>query len=129
MVDWLERRDLDYNYEVLTTAHGGLRGPPKEDALASTLARPQQLLAYQSDSSLFELAAAYGYGLARNHCYPDGNKRMALAAMDIFLMLNDIDLVADEAEAVVILRAVAAGEFAEEDLATWLEANSRPLDP
>lgn len=109
--------------------HGGLKGPPKEDALSATLARPQHLLAYEPDSSLFELAAAYGYGLARNHCYPDGNKRIALAAMDIFLMLNEMDLVADEAEAVVIVRAVAAGEFSQQDLATWLEANSKPLVP
>lgn len=128
MTDWLERRDVDYNYDILMGAHGGLKGLPNENALAATLARPQQLLAYQSESTLFDLAAAYGYGFARNHCYPDGNKRLALVAMDVFLMLNDIDLVADEAEAVVIVNEVAADEFSQEDLALWLEQNSRPLD-
>lgn len=100
---------------------------PNEDKLAATLARPQHLLAYEPESSLFELAAAYGYGFARNHCFPDGNKRVALASMDIFLMLNGHDLVPDEAEAVAIVNAVAADEFSQADLAEWLEHNSTPL--
>lgn len=125
MTDWLERRDVDYNYKILMAQHGGLKGPPDEDALAATLARPQ----HEPASNLFELAAAYGYGFARNHCFPDGNKRIALAAMDVFLMLNDVDLVPDEAEAVVIVNEVAADELSQEDLASWLEQNSRPLDP
>ena len=129
MTDWLERRDVDYNYKFLMAQHGGPKGPPDEDALAATLARPQQLLAYEPESNLFELAASYGYGFARNHCFPDGNKRIALAAMDIFLMLNNVDLVPDEAEAVVIVNEIAADELSQEDLASWLEQNSRPLDP
>ncbi len=127
MAVWLERRDVDYNYEVLMAQHGGLHGLPNEDTLGATLARPQYLLAYESESSLFELAAAYGYGFARNHCFPDGNKRVALASMDIFLMLNGHDLVPDEAEAVAIVNAVAADEFSQADLAEWLEHNSTPL--
>jgi death-on-curing protein len=127
LTDWLERRDVDYNYEVLMAQHGGLQGLPNEDTLAATLARPQQLLAYEPESTLFELAAAYGYGFARNHCFPDGNKRVALAAMDAFLMLNGQDLVPDEAEAVVIVNEVAADEYSQEDLAVWLEQNSTPL--
>lgn len=106
---------------------GGLSGLPDENALAATLARPQQLLGYEPDSTLFELAAAYGYGFARNHCFPDGNKRIALAAMDVFLMLNGQDLVPDEAEAVVIVEAVAAGEYSQSDLSEWLERNSAYL--
>ncbi len=125
MTDWLERRDVDYNYEVLMAQHGGLQGLPNEDTLAATLVRPQQLLTYEPDSTLFELAA--GYGFARNHCFSDGNKRLALAAMDVFLMLNGQDLVADEAEAVIIINAVAADEFSQEDLAEWLEHNSTLL--
>lgn len=127
MTDWLERRDVDYNYEILMEQHGGLPGLPNEDTLAATLARSQQLLTYEPESTLFELAAAYGYGFARNHCFPDGNKRIALAAMDIFLMLNGQDLLPDEAEAVVIINAVAADEFSQEDLAEWLEQNSTLL--
>ncbi len=107
--------------------YGGLPGLPNEDALAATLARPQQLLTYEPDSTLFDLAAAYGYGFARNHCFPDGNKRVALAAMDVFLILNGQDLVPDEAEAVAIVDEVAADELSQEELAEWLEQNSTPL--
>lgn len=127
MVEWLERRDVDLFYESLMKQHGGLQGPADDELLAATLARPRQLLAYQPESTLFDLAAAYGYGFARNHCFPDGNKRIALAAIDVFLMLNGQDLVADEAETVVIVNAVAADEFSQEELARWLEQNSSPL--
>jgi len=107
--------------------HGGLQGTPNDDTLAAALARPQQLLSYEPESTLFDLAAAYGYGFARNHCFPDGNKRISLAAMDVFLMLNGQDLVPDEAEPVVIVNEVAADDFSQEDLAVWLEQNSTPL--
>ena len=127
MTDWLERRDVDYYYEALMAVHGGLQGLPNDDTLAATLARPQQLLSYEPESTLFDLAAAYGYGFARNHCFPDGNKRISLAAMDVFLMLNGRYLVPDEAEAVVIINAVAANEFSQGELAQWLEQNSTPL--
>lgn len=124
---WLERRDIDLHYGELLAEHGGLPGPPNEGVLEATLARPQNLLAYEPERTIFEFAAAYGFGFARNHCFPDGNKRVALAAMDVFLTLNDYDLVADEAEAVVVVRTVAAGEMEQEELAEWLEANSSPL--
>lgn len=108
--------------------YGGLPGRPNEDALAATLARPLQQLTYEPDSTLYDLAASYGFGFARNHCFPDGNKRVALASMDVFLILNGQDLVADEAEAVVIVNALAAGEFSQSDLAEWLKTNSVSLD-
>ena len=127
MPAWLERRDVEFHYEELMSRYGGLSGPASEDALAATLARPQQQRAYEPDSSLFDLAAAYGYGFARNHCFPDGNKRIALAAMDVFLMLNGHDLVPDEAEAVVIVNALASGEYSQDELANWLERNSSYL--
>lgn len=127
MAVWLERRDVDYFHGELLEQYGGLPGPPDEDALESTLARPQQLLNYEPDSTLFELAAAYGYGFARNHCFPDGNKRVALAAMDIFLSINGFELEPDEVDAVVILNEVAADEISRSELSEWLEANSRPL--
>ncbi len=107
--------------------YGGLPGSPNEDALAATLARPQQQLTYEPSSTLYDLAASYGFGFARNHCFPDGNKRIALAVMDIFLMLNGQELLPDEAEAVVIINALAAGEFSQDDLAEWLELNSTDL--
>ena len=68
-----------------------------------------------------------GYGFARNHCFPDGNKGIALAAMDVFPMLNERDLIADEAETVVVIRDLAAGAMSQEALAQWLTVNSAPL--
>ena len=106
---------------------GGLSGLSKEGALAATLARPKHHLDYEPNSSLYDLAAAYGFGFARNHCFTDGNKRIALAAMDIFLSLNGLDLVPDEAEAVVMVNALAAGEASQEDIAKWLESNCAAL--
>lgn len=127
IIYWLERRDIDLHHGELVADYGGLSGPPDEGALEATLARPQNLLAYQPESTIFELAASYGYGFACNHCFPDGNKRAALAAMDVFLAINGQDLVADEAEAVVVVNAVAAGELSQEELAEWLESNSSRL--
>ena len=127
MTNWLERGDIDIHHGELMAQHGGLPGLPNEDALAATLARPQQLQQYKPESTLFDLAAAYGYGFARNHCFPDGNKRVSLAAMDVFLMLNGHDLGADEAEAVVVINAVAADELTQDELSQWLERNSTPL--
>jgi death-on-curing protein len=124
---WLERRDIDLFHGDLIEKFGGLSGPPDEGALESTLARPQNLLAYQPRATIFELAAAYGYGFARSHCFPDGNKRVALAAMDVFLMLNGQDLIVDEAEAVVIVATVAAGDISQEELAEWLASHSSQL--
>jgi death on curing protein len=75
------------------------------------------------------LAAAYGFGLARGHCFPDGNKRVALATMDVFLQLNGYELTAaDSPETVATIRALAAGELTESELGVWITANYKPLD-
>jgi len=72
------------------------------------------------------LAAAYGFALARGHCFPDGNKRIALAVIDVFLRMNGLELAAAETDAVDTVLRLAAGEISEDDLARWIEANSRP---
>lgn len=104
--------------------HGGLAGPPDENALEATLARPQHLLTDEPGSSIPRLATSYAYGCARNHCFPDGNKRIALASMSIFLMNNDHEFTADEVEVVVTIRSLAAGDLTEKELTAWIEANS-----
>ena len=108
--------------------HGGLPGPAREDALEATLARPQHLLSYEPQSSIPRLATSYAYGFARNHCFPDGNKRIALASLGIFLMDNNHTFDADEVEAVVTILAVAAGEIDEEGFTAWIEANSNEIN-
>ena len=117
-----------YFHSELLTEHGGLAGPPDDNALESTLARPRNRLAYEPDSSTFELAAAYGFGFSRNHCFPDGNKRIALVAIDVFLQANGFELRVDEPEAVVATRGVATGELTEQALSTWIKSHSVSLE-
>jgi death-on-curing protein len=91
--------------------------------LDSALARRQQLSAY-SRPSLFDLAAAYAYGLVRNHPFLDGNKRIAFTAAVVFLELNGRRFIASEAEAALKTLALAARELDEADYATWLREHS-----
>ena len=76
---------------------------------------------------LADLAAAYGFGLTKNHPYPHGNKRVALVIMVAFLERNGVELTATNAEAATLMLAVAAGELAEGELADWIDAHARAL--
>jgi death-on-curing protein len=102
---------------------GGTAGLRDEGLLESALARPRNLLAYR-EPGLFALAAAYAFGLAKNRPFVDGNKRVAFAAVDVFLRLNGHELTAGEAEATVVFQDLAAGELGEEDLAKWIGINA-----
>lgn len=115
-------------HAALLAEHGGLDGPVDENALGSSLARPQQLHHYgDPPPSIFELAAALGFALAKNHCFRDGNKRMALASIDVFLQMNGYELVAEEADAVLTIQDLAASVIDERESAAWIEAKSKPL--
>jgi death-on-curing protein len=106
------------------TEHGGGEGIRDEGLLQSALARPQNLLAYSDPSpDLASLAAAYAYGIARNHPFVDGNKRTALIVTRLFLLVNGMDLVATQEEKYSIFLALAAGELSEEDLANWVRTH------
>lgn len=107
--------------------HGGLPGLRDEAALESALARPRQKWAYDPEADLALLAAAYGFGLATNHPYRDGNKRAAFLAMAIFLGLNGFEIEAPEAEVVAVMVAVAAGRLKERQLSDWVRAHLVPL--
>ncbi|KAB1070380.1 type II toxin-antitoxin system death-on-curing family toxin [Methylobacterium planeticum] len=102
---------------------GGPPGLRDAGALESALGRPVNRLAY-GEADLAELAAAYAFGIARNHPFVDGNKRAALLALVTFLGLNGIDFVADEAEAVVMILGLAAGEIDEGGLTRWIRDNA-----
>jgi death-on-curing protein len=104
--------------------HGGGEGVRDEGLLRSALARPQNLLAYgDPPPDLASLAAAYAYGLARNHPFVDGNKRTALIVARLFLLLNGTDLVATQEEKYSTFLALAAGELSEVDLADWVRSH------
>jgi death-on-curing protein len=112
-------------HQALLQEHGGLIGLPRPDSLEAALARPQQLHHYaQPKPTVARLAAAYGFALAKGHCFADGNKRVALSIIDVFMQMNGSELTASEPDAVVTIQALAAGELTEEGLAAWIEANS-----
>ncbi len=111
-------------HQTLLAEHGGLPGVRDKDLLGSALARPPQKATYESAASIFDLAAFYSYGLARNHPFIDGNKRIALTVAAVFLELNGYSLDATEAEAVLIYQQLAAGSLTEEELAAWIRDSS-----
>lgn len=105
--------------------HGGGEGVRDERLLDSAMARPQNLLAYGTpDASA--LAAAYAFGIARNHPFVDGNKRTAVVVSETFLALNGYALGATDAELVVAFLALAAGELSEAELADWFRGHLTP---
>lgn len=111
--------------ETTIAEHGGAAGLRDRGLLDSTLARPRNLLAYSDEVSEFDLAACYAYGLARNHCFVDGNKRIALAAALTFLELHGWRLEASREDRIRAFLRLAAGEISEAELSQWLRANSR----
>lgn len=104
--------------------HGGLPGIRDESALESALARPRHRWVYGRKVDLAGLAAAYGFALARNHPYRDGNKRVAFLAMYVLLGLNGFDLDAPEPSVVTLMLRLAAGELSEAVLAKWLRSHA-----
>ena len=107
-------------HEAQLAEHGGLAGIRDEGLLSSALARPQNLYAYGEAPDAASLAAAYAFGIARNHPFLDGNKRTAFVTMELFLNLNGWVLTADDGECISTMQALAAGELSEKALAAWL---------
>jgi death on curing protein len=101
--------------------HGGSPGLRDRGLLESALERPRNRWRYAPDTPLVELAAACGFGIARNHPFIDGNKRVAFQSMYAFLRLNGLIIEAEEADVVRVVLALAAGEFDERGLADWLK--------
>lgn len=119
---WLTTQLVRAIHEKQLREFGGPAGLRDAGVLESALGRAQNRWAYER-SDLPHLAAAYAFGIARNHAFVDGNKRTALLAIITFLGLNGHQFEADEAEAVVMIRGLAAGEITEEELARWIVDN------
>ena len=117
---------LDFHAEQLAL-FGGPDGVRDLGLLESALARPINKFAY-GEADFAALAAAYGFGIAKNHPFVDGNKRTALASMIVFLGLNQLELDAPQEAATAIVLSLAAGETTEEILARWIAAHIRALD-
>jgi death-on-curing protein len=122
---WIDRRALILLLSETLAEHGGLSGLRDQGALDASLARPQHLHAYEPKADLARLAAAYGFGLARNHPFSDGNKRVAFLAMGLFLALNRTELTADPIEAIAVIFRLAEGKLSELELAEWIRQNMK----
>jgi len=117
-----------YFYDQLIQNYGGTYGIRDEKLLDSALEQPKATYEgkYLHDT-LTKMAAAYGYHLCNNHPFVDGNKRIALVTMDVFLQRNDLEIVASEKETYKIMIQLSAGSLSKKDLITWLENNTSTL--
>ena len=107
--------------------HGGLSWIRDRGILESALARPRNLAAYEACDDVARLAAAYLFGITKNHGFVDGNKRTALVTADLFLMLNGHELVSSPVENVLMVLSVADGTLSEEELTAWIRRNIKSL--
>ena len=121
---WLLKQTIIAVHSVVLEDHGGEPGIRDENMLASALNRPIDKYNYESECTIYELAAAYSFGLAKNHPFVDGNKRVAFLAGTLFLELNGITFKAEESDAAFVFERLAAGKIKEASLVKWLEENS-----
>jgi death on curing protein len=121
---WVTRLIVDAIHTDLLLTHGGRPGLRDEGLLESALARPRQRFAYEPSTDLPALAAAYGFGLAQNHPFIDGNKRVAFVAMAVFLGLNGLRFTASEADVVTTIVALASGDLDEDAVSDWVRRNT-----
>lgn len=122
---WIDRAVLIAVHEMQLTEHGGGTGLRDAALLESALARPLNLASYGEPDAV-ALAAAYGYGIARNHAFIDGNKRTAFVATELFLRLNGWQLVVPDADCVLTMLAVATGDLTEDEFSAWLRTHTAP---
>lgn len=122
---WLDRSTVDALHSRLIRDFGGSDGVRDGGLIDSALARAVRKWEY-SDPDLPALAAAYAYGLAKNHGYVDGNKRIAATAAGVFLDINGLELIAPEPELVEAILAIAEGRWSEADLTAWIRDRTVP---
>lgn len=121
---WIDKRALLMLHEESLVRFGGAPGLRDEALLDSALARPTNAFAYNPASTLADLAAAYAFGLAKNHAFVDGNKRIAFLSIGLFLGINSHRLEADPVDAIRITIMLAASEIDERRLAAWIAKNA-----
>lgn len=116
---WIQAALISAVHDEQLAEHGGGQGVRDANLLESALARPEQLANY-GVQDVADLAASYGHGIARNHPFVDGNKRTAFVAVELFLMLNGHELVANDADCVMTMLSVASGDLPEAEFASWI---------
>jgi death on curing protein len=126
---WVPRAAVEAAHLDQVRIHGGQPGLRDEGLLESALERPRNRWRYETESDLGALAAAYAFGLIRNHPFLDGNKRTGFVSANIFLILNGHEIDAPEPQVVHVILQVADGTLGEEELAEWIRSVTRPLEP
>ena len=120
---WISEEIVRVIHQDQIQQHGGRLGIRDENILSASLARPRHLFVY-NQPDLFDLAAAYGYGLVKNHPFIDGNKRTAFVIMTTFLLVNGYLLDVPEMEVVEMIERLATDQQTQNTLAQWLRENS-----
>ena len=120
---WIDPAVIEAVHDAQLAEHGGLAGTRDAGMLAAALSRAQNLAVYGSPDAC-DLAAAYGYGISRNHAFIDGNKRTGFVAAELFLALNGFDLDATNVDCVLTMLQVASGEITEAAFAAWLRTHT-----
>ena len=124
-MNWLTSDMVEVFHRESLVHFGGAEGVRDNGLLQSALARPENILAYEPEATVFRLAAAYAHGIIKNHPFVDGNKRTGTLAAAAFLALNGFEIDCDEAEVVVVIIGVASSDVSESHLADWLQRVSK----
>lgn len=125
---WIEQDEARLIHQMQLAEHGGATGIRDVGLFESAMDRPRNLFAYADPpATVFQLAAAYAFGLAKNHAFVDGNKRTALVVCLTFLRLNGIAVAATDEDRYLTFYALAAGDLAEADFVAWLQQHSQPI--
>jgi death-on-curing protein len=120
---WIDPQALRFLHEASLAEFGGASGIRDITLFESALARPQNIFAYNSNADIATLAAAYGYGLAKNHAFIDGNKRVAFASVGVFLGINGYRLKTNDIDAIRVMLSVDSGDISEEEFAGWIRSS------
>lgn len=123
---WISEQSLKLLHDMSIAEHGGMAGLRDEGLFESALMRAVNLHSYDGVTDIQRLAAAYAYGLAKNHPFNDGNKRAAFLAMVLFVEKNGFSFFADQTAAYDAIMGLAAGDISEEELAGWIRVHVRP---
>jgi death on curing protein len=128
---WIDIDDVLESHNEIIARSAGSYGVLNLGALESTLNKPKNLYYYNDDINLFDLASSYAYGLAKNHCFIDGNKRIAFTIASLFLLINNFEVIASESDSIKTFLDLAASlenqESDMENLSNWLKTNSQEL--
>ena len=120
---WVLDDVVEAIHSILLAEHGGQEGIRDKSLLSSALNRPKQKYNYDKNLSIFDLAAAYSFAIAKNHPFIDGNKRTAFTTGTLFLQLNGIVLNATEVEATITFENLASSQVTESELSLWFKEN------